>query len=237
MDRFRIFSWLLALLTVTPAAVLAQGTPATTPEEKVFPAEFTDILKQEWIFLKEQSDSFLTATGTKGEFETTPEFDTRIAQRRVNFIATIDKHIKDQKFDTREFGVLLKARLLNYNADKQAYAVTCSLAVEAPYDIPSLVSFVPTNPYVTIKDTVVGGYRTNRLQLKFSPSLTWKVDRNTAVEARNAESSLYFKIRAKIDISQHDMKKQALLRIVPLELMLVNSDNGTVFWREALKKQ
>ncbi len=216
-----------------PAVALAQE-PAPDPDANLSPEQFTEILKKEWSFLKEKTDAFFAETLTKGEFETTPEFEKRVATRRQVFMADLAKQIKDEKLDTRVFGLLLKAKLVSYNADKQVYAVACSVAVEAPYDIPSLVSYIPTNPYIGIKDTVLGGYRTNRMVMKFKPTWSWPVDRATAMETKTDESAVYFRIRFTIDINQPAIKQQALLRIIPKDIELVNTNQRKVLWRAAI---
>jgi hypothetical protein len=125
--------------------------------------------------------------------------------------------------------------LVSYNADKKTYAVACSVAVEAPYDIPSLESYVPTNPYLAIKDTVVGGYRTNRMLMKFRPHWTWNVERAGAMEAKSEEGSIYFRIHFTIDIDQGSIKQKALLRIVPRDIEFINSNRQMVFWRADIR--
>lgn len=138
MKTTRIYL-LLAVACLFGTTMVSAQTPGD-PDDALLPEQFTEILKQEWIFLKTQTDSFQAETGTKGEFETTPEFEGRTAQRRQIYLQSIAKRIKDQKFDTKTYGFLLKARLEKYDADKKAYAVACTVAVEAPYDIPSLAS-------------------------------------------------------------------------------------------------
>ena len=231
--RSRLF--LLLLAASLGGSTTASAQASLGPDDTLLPEQFTEILKQEWIFLKAQTDSFLAETTVKREFETTPEFEGRVALRRQVYMMTIARRIKEQKFDTKSYGVLLKAHLVSYNADKKVYALACSVAVEAPYDIPSLVSFVPTNKYVMIKDTIVGGYRTNRLLMKFRPTFSWKVERPEAMEAKGDEGNVYFKVRAAIDISQPNIKQQALLRIVPKEFLLVNTGKGKLYYREEIR--
>jgi hypothetical protein len=234
MKPTRVAFFLLAFCAATFAPVPAQETPPN-PDENITPDQLTEILKQEWTFLKEETDAFLKETEGRGEFETTPEFGKRVAARRQVYLANLAKRIKDQKLDTRSFGVLLKARLVSYNADKQQYAVACSVAVQAPYDIPSLVSFIPTNPFLVMQDTVVGGYRTNRILTKFKPHWMWSTDRPTAMEAKADEGAIHFRVRLTIDINQPAIKNQALLRIIPTEIEFVNVNRQTILWRTAIR--
>lgn len=225
---------LTGLLCVFAAGLAPAQEAVVDLDANLSPEQFTEILKKEWSFLKEKTDAFLGETVAKGEFETTTEFEKRVAGRRQAYMADIAKRIKDEKFDTRVFGLLLKARLVSYNADKQVYAVACSVMVEAPYDIPSLVSYIPTNPYIGIRDTVLGGYRANQLVMKFKPTWNWSVDRATAMETKNEETAVYFRIRFTIDIAQTAIKQQALLRIVPKDIELVNTNQKKILWRAAI---
>lgn len=233
MKPTRAFFFPLAICAAVLSTAQAQETPSN-PDEDLSPDQVTEILKQEWTFLKEETDAFLKETETRGEFETTPEFAKRVASRRQVYLANLAKRIKDQKLDTRNFGVLLKARLVSYNADKQEYAVACSVAVEAPYDIPSLISFIPTNPYVVMQDTVVGGYRTNRMLMKFKPHWRWPTERAAAMEAKADEGSIFFRIRFVIDINQPAIKNQALLRIIPKDVEFINANRHTILWHAAI---
>jgi hypothetical protein len=226
--------FMVGLLCTLLAATAPGQEPVSDPDANMAPELFTDLLKKEWSFLKEKTDAFLAETATRGEFETTPEYESRVAARRQAYLAEIAKRIKDEKLDTRQFGVLLKARLVSYNADKQTYAVACSVTVEAPYDIPTLVSYIPSNPYVGIQDTVLGGYRTNQLVMRFRPTWTWNVDRATAMESKAEESAVYFRIRFVLDINQPAIKQQALLRIIPKEIELVNRNQQKTLWRSAI---
>ncbi|MCU0452926.1 MAG: hypothetical protein MUE68_04655 [Bacteroidetes bacterium] len=225
---------LAGLLSAFLAATAPAQESAPDADASLSPEQITEILKTEWSFLKEKSDAFFAEIQSKGEFETTPEFEKRVAARRQIFQAEIAKRIKDEKLDTRQFGVLLKANLVSYNADKQTYAVACSVTVQAPYDIPTLVSYIPTNPYIAIQDTVLGGYRTNQMVMRFRPSWSWSVDRATAMEAKADESAVYFRIQFMIDINQPGIKQQALLRIVPKGIELVNTNQRKTLWRSAI---
>ena len=222
-----LFSFLLS-------AIPEMRAQQSFAEDNLEPAQFTEILKEAWSYLKDETDAYLVSVSTKGEFETTPEFEARIIKERQLYAIKINNHIKEEKLDTRIFGVMLKAAPYSYNADKNVYMVKCSVQIEAPYTTPSLLTFIPSNKFLRVQDTIVGGYRTSRLTLRFSPFFTWEVERPEAMEAKEAESDLYFRVRVAIDISQPNMKQQALLRIVPKEIMLTNSRKGTVYWRQEI---
>lgn len=225
---------ILALCLGGALVATAQDAPVNS-DENLSPDQVTEILKQEWSYLKEETDTFLKETSEKGEFETASEFAGRVATRKQIYLANLAKRIKDQKLDTRTFGVLLKARLVSYNADKKTYAVACSVAVEAPYDIPSLESYIPTNPYFAIQDTVLGGYRTNRILMKFRPYWTWNVERAAAMEAKADEEAIYFRIHFTLDIDQKAIKEKALLRIVPKDIEFINTGRQSVLWKANIR--
>lgn len=225
----------IILVTALLTTIHTSRAQQTFAEDNLEPAQFSEILKETWTFLKAETDSFLTSVSTKGEFETTPEFEARALRERQLYSIKVDKYIRDEKLDTRTFGVLLKAKPMSYNADRQVYMVKCSVQIEAPYTTPSLLTYVPSNKFLRVQDTIVGGYRTSRLAVSFSPALRWNVERPVAMEAKAGEADLYFRIRVKIDIAQPNIKQQALLRIVPSEIMLTNSRKGTVYWREEIR--
>ncbi len=209
--------------------------PAVSFDDNMMPDAFTQILKDEWLFLKNETDVFLKQTATRGEFETSPEFEMRIAKEKAAYVNKVNAHSKEKKFDKREFGVLLKANLKSYDANSQTYLVSCPTTIEAPYDIPTLISQVPFNPYVGITDTVRRAYRTSKVYLKFAPDFKWKVGREVARAAKVMESDAYFKVKLMVDLSQEDIKKQARLKIVPKEITLFDLRQKTNYWREEIK--
>jgi hypothetical protein len=71
--------------------------------------------------------------------------------------------------------------------------------------------------------------------LKFRPHYVWQVERGIASDAKAEEQQLFFRVRSIVDITQPNLKNQALLRVVPKEIQLVNVQNGTVYWREEIK--
>lgn len=232
MKRHSLFAFFASLLVLPATLAVAQQSVA---DDKLNPEQFTDILKTEWSYLRTETEAFLASSTARKEFETTPEFEDRVAKEKQEYLTKISKRLKDEKFETRTFGVLLKASLISYNADKREYSVACSVAVEAPYTIPTIQTYVPTNNFVRVQDTIVGGYRTSRIMLKFRPHFTWKVERPVAMEAKSNEGDLYFRVRSVIDITQANLKEQALLRVIPKEIQLVNAQKNTVYWREEIK--
>jgi hypothetical protein len=82
-------------------------------EDNLQPDEFTDIIKEAWTFLKDETQALLNATAKKTEFETSQEFEKRVAELRKQYLAKTTKFFKDKKYDQREFGVLFKANLVS----------------------------------------------------------------------------------------------------------------------------
>jgi hypothetical protein len=194
------------------------------------------MLKDEWIFIRDTFDESTKEAENKGEFETSQEFQARASHSRQGFIEKINKHLREGKFDTREFSVWFNAQFVSYDADAGVYSLRTSTSVEAPYDIPSVECSVPFNPYVEMTDSVRGGYRTSSIRLKFDPDFKWKVARNDAMTAKASQENIWFKVTFVLDLSQEHYTKRALFKIVPKEIMLVNRATKLVWWKEEILK-
>lgn len=212
----------------------AQGTTAV-PEDNLKPEEFTLILKEAWSFLKDETDTLARSVGAKHEFETTSEFEKRAVNARQQYLSKVTRYAKDKKFDTRVIGVLFKAVLIEYNADTRVYSLTSPTLVEAPYNIPHVVTEVPKNPYVALADSITKGYRTSSIYLNFSPHFRWQADRDTARAAKADEAHLYFRVRFKVELQQSGTSGPAKFGILPQRLMLINQRTNSVYWEQALR--
>lgn len=213
-----------------------QATPATLlPEDNLSPAELTVILKEAWTFLKDETDNYAKVVGKKTEFETTAEFEKRSVEARQQYLTKITKYIKDKKFEQRVIGVVLKARLDQYDADNQVYSITSPSTIEAPYNLPSVSTEIPANNYVALSDSIRKGYRTSSIYLKFDPFFKWQVSRDIAKAARNDEASVFFKVRFKIDMGQGDLRRGTRFIVVPKQIMLINQRTNTVYWEQTLR--
>ncbi|HTP80887.1 MAG TPA: hypothetical protein VMM57_10870 [Bacteroidota bacterium] len=225
----------VGLLELGLVQTLGAQQPGLAADDNIPPETFTQVLKDEWIFLKDQTDQFLAQTTAKGEFETSAEFAARIEREKAAYESRLKAQAADKKLDQRVFGVLLKATFVSYDADKQIYAVRSGASIEAPYDIPSLICFVPSNPYVVLSDTVQKSYRLSKLSLKFHPDFKWSVARDVARAAKVDEGDVYFKVKFIVDISQEEIQRQAKLKIIPREIELFNLHTQTDYWRQELK--
>ena len=226
------FLTMVLLSSFTAPPVFAQQAPE---EETLMPENVTQILKEEWTFLRDETNTYLKAIEKRGEFETSPEFELRVANTKAGYINKVNLHARERKYDKRNMSALFKATLASFNPDAGVYSVRCDVNIEAPYDIPALITFVPTNPYLGITDTVRGGYRMSKLYLKFKPDLKWKVTRDVAQSAKGDEANVYFKVRFVLDLSQEGIVKQAKLKVVPKEIVLMNTKNKMVFWRQEIR--
>jgi hypothetical protein len=196
--------------------------------ENMTPENFAQVLKTEWFYLRDEIDKQSQNIGKRGEFETTAEFHDRIATLRKNFLTSLPQHSKT-------YGVWLKATLVSYDADAQEYSVTCPITIEAPYNIPTVACVVPDNKYVEIIDSALNGYRTSKLQLKFSPDFKWKVERDKARTVKGEEANVYFKVHFLVVLSQESFDKEASIRIIPKDILLADQVKKTYFWREAIQ--
>lgn len=231
------FASAMLALTCVPLALRSQEKAPSSPfsEDNLTPADFTTILKEAWTFLKEETDNYNATVGKKTEFETTAEFEKRIVEARQQYLAKITKNVKDKKFDKRVMGVLLKPSLVQYDADNQLYKVACPTLIDAPYNIPTILTEVPNNAYVALADSIKKGYRTSSLYLKFTPYFKWQVARDIAKAAKADEDNVSFKVRFKVEMGQGEGRRGARFAIVPKQILLVNQKTNTTYWEEAIK--
>ncbi len=226
------------LACLVPAIVgynLYAQQPATNPDDFMKGEDFTRILKDEWSYLKDATDEVLASIDKKSEFETTKEYNERVARTKAAFIDKINKHLEEKKFDKRVFGVLFKASLTSYDADKQQYLIRSTESVEAPYDIPTLSCAVPKNTFVILTDSINRGFRTSALRIKFPPSYRWSVPVGDAKAAKNEEADIYFQVRFVLDLRQDDFKKKATMKIIPTQIAMLNLTTHKIYWSQDIK--
>jgi hypothetical protein len=222
---------LLFLFPSIPLAAQQQQTPQNPAEEVMTPAEFTNFLKQVWSFVKDQTDGYLTSIAKKEEFETAREFERRLADTRQQYVSTLIKYSRDNKLDQRSFAVLFKAELGTYDADKQLYMISSVTVVDAPYNIPTVLTTIRKNPYVYLADSIRAGYRTSSLYIKLPKGNRWQVGRDLARSAKAEEENIFFRAKLMIDIENPNLKEQrAVLELIPRELAFVNHATSKVFW-------
>ena len=229
-SRLLFLGGVLVLLTLPLAAQQAERT-----EDNLAPADFTNIIKEAWTYLKDQTDAFLKGTEKKTEFETTQEFQARVVQMRRDLLARFAKFSEDKKYAQREFGILFKANLVSYDADTRVYRLTSNTAVEIPYDIPWLDVSLDPNPLVSLADSIARGYRSTSLHLKMNPPLRYEAPLELAKSAKTAEGELYFRVRLTMNMVQdEDFRNQARLTMTAYHIQLFNRSSNTVYWEENL---
>jgi hypothetical protein len=226
--RYSRFLFLLPLILVCWISFTPAQQSTSYQNENMTSENFAQVLKTEWFYLRDELDKQSQNIGKRGEFETTAEFQNRIATLRKNFIASLPLH-------TKTYGVWLKATLVSYDADAQEYSVTCPVTIEAPYNIPTVACVVPANQYVELIDSTMNGYRTSKLQLKFYPDFKWKVERDQARATKAVEANVYFKVHFTVVLSQESFDKEASIHIIPNDILLADQVKKTAYWREEIK--
>jgi hypothetical protein len=223
------------LILAFPQCLLIAQQPADTQDDYMKGEDFTRILKDEWSYLKDETDAYLAATAKKSEFETTKEFGERVARLKAAYINKINSHIAEKKFDRRVFGVLFKTSLVSYNADLQQYLIASSESIEAPYDIPTLHCTVPRNPYVVLTDSVNRGFRTSALRIKFPPKYRWNAPRDEAKMAKGDEANVYFLVRFVLDLRQEGIVKRASMKMIPTQISMISLPSHKIYWSTEIK--
>ena len=216
-------------LNVVRAQATGQQPPAAPKEEVVMAEDLTRILKEEWQYLKDETDAYLKTIESKAEFETKREYEDRVARLKQAFVSKINSHIAEKKFDQRVFALLLKANLVSYSPDSGRYTITSGFS-EAPYNTPTIRCSVPNNNYFALADSATRGYRSSSLYLKFRPNFKWNIGRDAARQAKSDEANVYFKVNLVLDLTQAEIKNQANIKIVPKEISLVNRQTMQKLW-------
>jgi hypothetical protein len=224
------YTFLLFLLAWRVAPAQSGGI-----EEALTPEQVSQLLKEEWIFLHTQVDEFIKKTEKRDEFETQPEYEIRVARERKAFLDQVNGHVHEKNLDKRSFTTLLKANFIRYHIDSSYYSISAPMPIEAPYDIPQLVTTVPSNPHVGLADTTERGFRKSNLYLKYQPEFRWSVNRDIARNARDDSSNIAFRLKFTLDLTQNPSGKQAVLRILPKEVALYNAMRKTIYWKEDIK--
>ena len=215
--------------------LFAQIQQAVYQDEDTSPETFTILLKDEWAYLRDAIAQLKNETENKGEFETTQEFQSRVARSHDSLENKLNVHLRETRLVSRVFGLWFKAELTSYNADAEVYSVKCPATIEAPYSIPSVDCLIPSNPYVDLADSIRGGYRTSTIFLKFNPYFDWKVGREEARLAKGNEANIFFKVHFMVSLVQEGSAIHGQLRIIPKDIVLMNRNSKFVHWKEELR--
>jgi hypothetical protein len=211
-----------------------QREAVENPDAILIPSDFTKIVKDAREFLKTETESFLNGTAKKTEFETTQDFEKRVATMRQRYLDNVVKYSTDKKFDKREFGVIFKANLVSYDADSKTYAITSNTTVEIPYDIPYLQIGMTNNALVALTDSVARGYRSKTMYLKMTPPLHYEVPMDLAKAAKDAQGDLMFRVALTVDMIQANFKNLAQMTIAAHHIQLLNPKKNIVYWESNL---
>jgi hypothetical protein len=231
MKTHRTFYSFLLLLIAWGFAAAQTGSS----EEILSAEQVSQLLKEEWIFLHDRIDEFIKKTDKRDEFETQPEYEIRVTRERRAFIDQVSSHVKEKGLDKRSFATLLKVKFIRYHIDSSFYSISAPAPIEAPYDIPQLITTVPFNLHVGLADTTERGFRKSNLYFKYQPEFRWIVNRDIARNARDDSANVAFRLKFKIDLTQESAGRQAVLRILPKEMALYNAMRKTVYWKEDIK--
>jgi hypothetical protein len=228
-------AFFVSLCFITTSLLLTQVQQPVYQDENTSPESFTILLKNEWAYLRDAVDQLKNETENRGEFETTPEFQTRVKHSRDSLQSKLNAHLKETKLDHRVFGIWFKAILVSYNADAEIYSVKCTSTVEAPYGIPTVDCLVQPNPFIGLADSIRGGYRTSSIFVKFDQYFEWKVGRNEAKSAKANEANVFFKVHFVVNLTQEASVIHGHLEIIPKDIALINRNNNYVYWKEEIK--
>ncbi|HOV98181.1 MAG: hypothetical protein KBG83_04710 [Bacteroidetes bacterium] len=222
------------ILLMSSGVVARAQQTSLAADENMKPDAFTQALKTEWTFLRDEIDKFVSSTKAKDEFETTVEFERRQAKERADLVTRVRNRMEEQKFPKRVLKVLLKANPKLYDADTEVYTLICNETIEAPYNIPTVVCYIPSNRYVMLSDSVEGGFRFSKITFNFGSEFKWHVTRDIAKMAKAAQNNLYFRIHFVIDANVNFVAgaPQAVLTITPKLVELVDVQKNQVFWKD-----
>ncbi|HLP18589.1 MAG TPA: hypothetical protein VK470_20185 [Bacteroidota bacterium] len=228
---------LFVALTICSISLKAQ-----TPLQKYAGAEsltteqYADVVKSVWDELKKASDEYGAQMKSKNEFETSQEFQSRTERDRTTYWSRIAKFNTDEKLSERTFPVLMNVQLLKYDADKQTYSIRSSSSVIVPPTGERVAVTCASNPYVFIRESKRKGYKYAHVVMNTDPVFIWHVNPDIARAAKQAESSVQFKVWFKLDISQPLSNKTSKLTMVPVKIALVNTSNNTVYWTDTISR-
>lgn len=229
MSTFRRILLSTLIVLFVPTALPAQQEQSSS-ETSITPEEFSNTLKQIWSFLKSETETYLASIATRGEFETSREFERRVADARQQYVSKTSKYAEDQKLSDRLFPVLFKANLGSYDADRELFTISSGTIVEAPYNIPTVECTIRKNPYVFLADSIRAGYRTSSLYVKLPSGHRWQVKRDMARAAKNDEANVYFRVKFAVRIRHADTYDKVMIELDPRELALLNNATQQVFW-------
>jgi hypothetical protein len=231
----RLSTLLLLLLLGTSGLSSQSILTSHDPAQPLTPQLCMDLIKTVWDSLKTLSDEHRKLAIEKDEFESTSEYADRVKKNNDDFITRVRSFYSDNKFNAKAYSVMLKADLNKYNADNQTYGITSSTQILLQPKKSAIAVIMPVNKYVSITEKNTNGYRRAYLHLKTNPEFTWFVNKQTAQDAKQKESSIQFKFTFSFDISYNEATQQVLLQIVPARIALMNQSDNFTYWSEDIR--
>lgn len=229
-------STFLILLALCCVPAFSQNVLETHDPNQTLSAEKCyDVIKTVWDGLKKLSEQYQTEAAEKNEFESSAEYSARIQKNKDEYVNKIRKFYSDNNLNSRVYSVWLKAELVKYDADNQTYGLKSPTQILVQPKKKEVAIFMPENKYVTLTEKNSKGYRRAYIHLNTNPEFTWFVNKQTAQEAKNRESNIYFKLSFAFDISFNESAQQVNLQVVPTKLALMNQSENFTFWSEDIR--
>ncbi len=233
----KLFISLAFIVLFVASPLRAQNILYTATQEQTLSSEqCADLIKIVWEEVKQTSDEYSNQLHTKNEFETTSDYETRVQNANDASITRVRKFSNSHKLDSRLFAVWIKADLVKYNADEKIYTIKSSTKISLPPSSESVLTLMPPNPYLIIKEFVSSGYKYALMQLNTNPEFIWHVEKEMAQKTKFSEQQLYFKVWFKLDITQPKTTDEFKFVIVPTKITLLNKDDNTNYWSEIISQ-
>lgn len=194
-----------------------------------------DLVKSVWDGLKKLSEEHQAEASEKSEFESTAEYNERILKSKESFINKIRKFYTDNNLSSKTYSVWLKAELSKYDADNQTYGIKSPTQILVQPKKKEIAVICTQNKYVAITEKNTKGYRRAYLHLATNPEFTWYVNKQTALNAKNKEQSIFFKLAFTFDISYNEKENQITLQLVPSKLSLLDQSENFTYWSDDIR--
>ncbi|HAP35314.1 MAG TPA: hypothetical protein DCQ28_05000 [Bacteroidetes bacterium] len=229
-------SSLLLLFVLYSTTLFSQNSlDAYDTNETLTSDQCFTVIKTVWDGLKKLSEEYDSNNSTKGEFESTQEFNQRKRNNKDEYIAKISKYYSDHKLNTRTFSVWMKADLVKYDADNQTYSIKSSTQVLVQPKKKEIAVVCPQNKYAAITEKNAAGYRRAYFHLTTEPEFTWYVNKQTALAAKSKEGAIYFKLAFAFDISFDESANQIQLQIKATKISLMDQNENFTYWSEDIR--
>ncbi|MFZ4619053.1 MAG: hypothetical protein ACOYNS_00730 [Bacteroidota bacterium] len=229
-------STFLLLLVFCCSRTFAQNVLETHDPNQTLTAEKCyDVIKTVWDGLKKLSEQYQAEASAKNEFESSAEYNARIQRSKDEYVNKIRKFYSDNKLNSRVYNVWFKADLVKYDADNQTYGLRSSTQILVQPKKNEVALSMPENKYIALTEKNSKGYRRAYIHLNTNPEFTWFVNKQTAQDAKNRESDIFFKLSFVFDISFNESAQQINLQVVPTKLALMNQSENFTFWSEDIR--